>query len=660
MVPCALHGRQAAVPLTFSAIALHRRLGRLVDGRRAHAHLTLPGAARDRARSLPGVAGGLDARPPASRPAAPARSRVRPSQLAGSPRRAVAAGSPCLRRVYIWTGPLRVWLWVVVLAALLAPAGDSPGSSVAGADRARPAAGAMAGRGHRRRRVPRRRLSDLSAPSDRRRAALPRHRAEPPQGSRPANRKQPSPRRLSRVLRRRSAGPTTCGAAATARSTRCTRRAFPSSSRPVLALFGYPGVLVFLALVSACATALAWTATWRVTSDAAASWFGWATAALTRAVLLPVVRRVSGRARRGAASWSACWRSSTSRTLSTRRLVVTGAALAILPWLHTRYVVAAVMLGPDRCACAAMRVPLGGIAGVLALCRFRSSARRAGSRFFYAIYGSPDPRGPYGGSTQSDLANLGRGIVGLLFDQQFGVLPAAPVLLCALAGLVVLHAAHAAAGGGASAARRAVRYRRGRVPDVVGRQQLARPLHHPDPAAAGDSGRRLVPDAPRITPAGSSASARSPSACSPPFTLASVDRGILLYNFRDGSSRLLTWLSPLVNITSGLPERLPDDAVGGVPARTGVDRGDRADRGRRRCSSNAEAPRGRRCALALGFSAIARQRRAVDRVEDHDPSGRAHHAGGGTAAFLERYDPDSAADRDPRTARSAACPCATC
>ncbi len=81
--------------------------------------------------------------------------------------------------------------------------GDSPGAVVAGADRARPAPRAVAGRGHRRRRVSGRRLADLSAAPDRRRAALPRHRAEPPQGSRPANREQPPPRRLSRVLRGR-------------------------------------------------------------------------------------------------------------------------------------------------------------------------------------------------------------------------------------------------------------------------------------------------------------------------------------------------------------------------------------------------------------------------------------------------------------------------
>src|SRR5258708_38043453 len=54
------------------------------------------------------------------------------------------------------------------------------------------------------------------------------------------------------------------------------------------------------------------------------------------------------------------------------------------------------------------------------------------------MYGWADPRGPYGGGAQSAIADLPRGVVGLLFDQQFGVLPAAPVLLCALAGMAVL------------------------------------------------------------------------------------------------------------------------------------------------------------------------------------------------------------------------------
>ena len=50
---------------------------------------------------------------------------------------------------------------------------------------------------------------------------------------------------------------------------------------PAFALFGYPGVLVGLCLVSAAASALAWLVAWRVTGDQAASWFGWAAVALS-------------------------------------------------------------------------------------------------------------------------------------------------------------------------------------------------------------------------------------------------------------------------------------------------------------------------------------------------------------------------------------------
>ena len=58
--------------------------------------------------------------------------------------------------------------------------------------------------------------------------------------------------------------------------------------------------------------------------------------------------------------------------------------------------------------------------------------------FFYAIYGTPNPAAPYNGYTQSEVGNLARGVPGLLFDQQFGLLPNAPVYLCAILGFWTL------------------------------------------------------------------------------------------------------------------------------------------------------------------------------------------------------------------------------
>jgi hypothetical protein len=48
--------------------------------------------------------------------------------------------------------------------------------------------------------------------------------------------------------------------------------------------------------------------------------------------------------------------------------------------------------------------------------------------FSYVIYGTVDPSAPYGAAQQSSLGWAGRGLVGLAFDQQFGLIANAPVL----------------------------------------------------------------------------------------------------------------------------------------------------------------------------------------------------------------------------------------
>ena len=113
---------------------------------------------------------------------------------------------------------------------------------------------------------------------------------------------------------------------------------------PAFALFGYPGVVACLALLSAWATALAWTAAWRVTSDIAASWFGWAAVALTAPFFFQSFV-VYPDALGGALVMVGILALVSDDTMSAKGLMATGVALAILPWLHTRYVVAAPGLG---------------------------------------------------------------------------------------------------------------------------------------------------------------------------------------------------------------------------------------------------------------------------------------------------------------------------
>src|SRR5690606_22269968 len=57
--------------------------------------------------------------------------------------------------------------------------------------------------------------------------------------------------------------------------------------------------------------------------------------------------------------------------------------------------------------------------------------------YFYSIYGTPDPRAPYGEAPNTSLAFVPGGWLGLFFDNQFGLLTYSPVLAAAMVGLVV-------------------------------------------------------------------------------------------------------------------------------------------------------------------------------------------------------------------------------
>jgi len=108
-----------------------------------------------------------------------------------------------------------------------------------------------------------------------------------------------------------------------------------------------------------------------------------------------------------------------------------GACLAFLPWLHTKFIIF---------------IPLFGAA---LLWRLRSQFRLltafmapiavslvAWLAFFYIFYGTVNPEAPYGSYTAAFVLakNIPRGLLGLIFDQKFGLLPYAPVYLFAIAG----------------------------------------------------------------------------------------------------------------------------------------------------------------------------------------------------------------------------------
>ena len=238
---------------------------------------------------------------------------------------------------------------------------------------------------------------------------------------------------------------------------------------PAFAAGGYPGVVGFLVLLFGVASALTWRAAYQLTGDATSAWVGWTGVVLSAPAFfhsftvypdgpaaLVVIGVVSFLIATGPVT-RARW-----------QWLLAGAAIATLPWLHTRLALVAVVL----LAVLALRIVVpgstvgrafrpGASAGLKPRPTYQSAPLKGRPTyelvalfavpaistvlwltFFYLIYGTLDPRAPYGGRDGQFLAGIPRGLTGLLVDQQFGVLPTAPIYGIALAGLATLWRTH--------------------------------------------------------------------------------------------------------------------------------------------------------------------------------------------------------------------------
>jgi hypothetical protein len=126
----------------------------------------------------------------------------------------------------------------------------------------------------------------------------------------------------------------------------------------------------------------------------------------------------------------------TDLTVRTRQLVLAGALLAALPWLHTRFAILALTLG-GLVAWRLRQTDGRGVRARQLAAFFLIPALSAVGWFayFYLIYGTFNPAAPYGRNPETSLAYVPGGIAGLLFDEQFGLLTHAPALAAAAAGL---------------------------------------------------------------------------------------------------------------------------------------------------------------------------------------------------------------------------------
>ncbi len=321
---------------------------------------------------------------------------------------------------------------------------------------------------------------------------------------------------------------------------------------PAFAFAGYHGAVGFISVLSAIALALLWRAAYLVTSSAPSAWaataaigcsapfyfhtfviFPDAVGAVVVAVLVGLLVAFD-----------------TAPAVASRWFVGgAGLLLGVLPWLHTRFaliaasagvcVVARVWRGPDRLARLAT-FALG--TAICAVAWFWS---------FWIVYGTINPAAPYGGSRQTATAWMPNGVTGLLFDQQFGMLSNAPVMMLVPVGLFLMWPARL---------RLAVELAAVAIPYAAmvtsfgmwwgGWSAPARflvplvPLAAPALAYAWRDGGPVMRSA--------IAGLTFIGAANIVGRVVAAD-GSLLYNQRDGYDRLLDWVSRTVNLPLAMP-----------------------------------------------------------------------------------------------------------
>lgn len=196
----------------------------------------------------------------------------------------------------------------------------------------------------------------------------------------------------------------------------------PALVLPAYAIGGYFGVIVFLCVLAAMAARAVYQLAEAIAGGAAAV-ATWAAVGLTIPFVphawlvypeLPATLIVAWAARwlwqdapRGSGRWS-----------------LRGASLALLPWLHTKFslLLAALTL------CLLVR-RWSGLTRALAFLAPVGISLAAWLTMFHRLYGVADPTVQYGSIRQAGLtwANVPRGLLGLAFDQEFGVLLYSPV-----------------------------------------------------------------------------------------------------------------------------------------------------------------------------------------------------------------------------------------
>ncbi|MEZ5318197.1 MAG: hypothetical protein R2752_12415 [Vicinamibacterales bacterium] len=209
---------------------------------------------------------------------------------------------------------------------------------------------------------------------------------------------------------------------------------------PAFAVFGYRGAQAMVLLSGVLAAMLLWQATWLATRRTDAAWFAWAAVALTPTFLLQSVTLFPdgfGMLATAGGLWLIVrLGSADAPPVGVAPVVAVSAALAVLPWLHTRFAVIAGGLGLAIVVRLMRASGAGRVRRLVAFAVLPALAAIGWFAYFQLIYGTPSPAAPYGTDTSlTQWRFVPGGLAALVFDQQYGLLPYSPVLACWAVGL---------------------------------------------------------------------------------------------------------------------------------------------------------------------------------------------------------------------------------
>jgi len=333
----------------------------------------------------------------------------------------------------------------------------------------------------------------------------------------------------------------------------------PVLALPAFALGGYHAVVAMLVVMAAVAAALLWQWAREITGSEGAATFAWAAAALTAPFLFNTFTVYPEIPAALAVMLAIGWR---TEATTAGMMVFRGAAIGALPWLSTKYapmaaavgIVALLRTGWNRRAAVALLAPV-------------AIALAAWFAFFFWIWGSVSPSAPYGLSEPMTLGHLAHGAPGLIFDQEYGIVWTAPILVIAFAGVVQMLRA------GGTAARRALE-----LTFIFGALLCTVGAFHIWWGGEASAGRPItsgvlllgIPIAFLFASTEMRPSARAgchvllASSLAIAVTLVAVQGGALVHQDRDGSATLLDWASPTWPLASAFPSFITGSLIGAI------------------------------------------------------------------------------------------------